>query len=381
MPSINYPELMNAVIANEVDANTFIRLGYGSISERKKDLVYFSIEWNARFADKTAKPEYVKIWDCHTDDKNQIHYSSVTETKFKNRDEFGKEKDTWYFAKRITKKGDPNFFRVAEFMDEANIAALKELKNKIEKENSDTRSMNKETKLVYKILSDNLDEVYKGYVIRTKCDKNTGKDIVLEDPYVSINFDFTTWHAKLQRIGGKQISRVAFLKTEEELAASVSKDILYKSRKIDGAHNRPQDVYKYSSGTFWGDINFPGKMYTNSGDIKVSATFGFIFVTPDVKSSSAKSGSFVDPESKCDSYEDDGTSSKLAAAAKSLNKEKKKDKKKDEKKDVSSSEESESSSSEEEVEKSKKKSGKKDKKKKSKELSESEESESDYDSE
>lgn len=383
MPSINYQELMNAIKADKVDVDTLFRVEYGSISENKKDLVYFKIKWNSKFADSKAEPEYVPAWDMHIDEDCEVKYNAVIENKHDTKsDKTGKDTTTWYFSKRVSKKSDPTFFSTFEFIDNAFRAALKALKVSIEEKfGTSTKDMNADTKLIYNIVKQDIDDVFKGYIMYTRLDKKTNKQVPLDDPYVSINFDFNTWHPKLKQLAGKQISRVAFLKTEEELKAG-NADIKYKLRKINGDHNRPQSVYKHSAGSFWGDINFPGKMYTNAGEVKLNMTFGFIFVSPDAKSPDAKSGGMNNPESLCESYDDDDASSKLKAASRTLveseSEESEEEEKPKKKKQQKKKQESESEDSEEDK-KPKKKQAAKQKKKVPE--PEEESSESEYDSE
>lgn len=391
MPSINYAKLLNAISTGKVDAETFFRVEYGQISAKKKDLLYFKFKWNVNFEDHKKAPEYAPTWDLHVDEEQCIGFNGIVENKHEAKSDSGKDSTTWYFSKRCSKKTDPVFYNMVEFAENAIRGALRALKADIEqKHGTNPKDMNAETKLVYNIVKQDLDDVFKGYIIRSRVDKVTKKEVALEDPYVSIGFDFNAWNAKLKSLAGKQISRVAFKKTDEELKAG-NPDIKYKARKINGDHDRPQSVYKHPAGTFWGDINFPGKMYTNAGEIKVGMTLGFVFVESDVNSGDAKAGGMMNPESLCESYDDDAVSSKLKAASKTLvesedsnsddsdeepAKKTSKSKAKKAKKPKSESDEEES---EEEEEKPKKKVNKSKAKKKEPEPEES--SESEYDSE
>jgi len=375
--SIKYEELVESINNEVIETDKLFEVTLGGDCKNSPGMKYLNLKYNKNYAIEEAQEEYVPIYKITIDKELPINYSYISHNEHKPTNKH-------YHSMALS---DEDSVKVGKTVDEGIISATsrcakailkKDLEDPINKDK--ISSVNKK---FYEVLKDSEDN-YKRMVLEEYLNKVTKKVVEAKTIQWSIAFDFKTWPQSFKGCGGKVKTIVRYAKTAEEMAANPAAKAPYRNLIIDENVNFPRDEFKYSSGSFFGDILFPNNFYIKDGAINLKPALGVIYVTPDTNSASGSGSQHDDlvdetyvseqtnkaaSKSKSKSTIDDEDTDEEDSKSKKSKKSAKPDTKKKAKKAESDDEESE-----EEVKP--KKSAKPDTKKKSKNVETSEDEES-----
>lgn len=347
--SIKYEEIVESINNEVIKTDKLFEVTLGGDCKNSPGMKYLNLKYNKNYAIEEAQEEYAPIYKIAVDREQPINYSYISHNEHKPTNKH-------YHSMALS---DEDSVKVGKTIDEGIIAATaKCAKTLLKKDMEDPLNKDKISsvnKKFYEVLKDSEDN-YKRMVLEEYLNKVTKKVVEAKTVQWSIAFDFKTWPQSFKGCGGKVKTIVRYAKTAEEKAANPAAKGPFRNLVIDENVHFPRDEFKYSSGSFFGDILFPNNFYIKDGAINLKPALGVIYVTPDTDSASGSGSQYDDlvdesyvseqtnkaaSKSKSKSTIDDEDTDEEESKSKKSKKSAKPDTKKKAKKAESSDEESE----------------------------------------